>query len=324
MEDCENFYQQVARLRSFDFCPFRLTPAEKCTLSREAYFYRSSTSSIVCIKCRDSFNFECFNATLEHQCGAASASSSWEDINIPIPSPCITPNEDLASETYRLETFLKYPMFEDLTGAEEMASNGFYFDKAWDHIKCYACGFGLSFVNFEPSNAIKAHNTFSLLCESRESDQLHAMRNFLNSEDGKELLENHTENSVKSVIKKRLSNSQSLIVDEVKNDLKALKIKAKEEGVLIGSAENWNIAEQGNNSIDEDTAGTLARDLLDQAEILRETQKENKLCKICLTEDISMAFVPCGHYIVCGICAATLKECPLCREAIQKTLRIYQ
>lgn len=34
-------------------------------------------------------------------------------------------------------------------------------------------------------------------------------------------------------------------------------------------------------------------------------------------------FVPCGHNGCCKDCAATLKECPICRTKIEQVIRLY-
>ncbi|XP_059139922.1 baculoviral IAP repeat-containing protein 8-like [Physella acuta] len=47
------------------------------------------------------------------------------------------------------------------------------------------------------------------------------------------------------------------------------------------------------------------------------------LCKVCLAEKCSVAFVPCGHIVCCPGCAETLTSCPVCRAMIQIRLRTY-
>lgn len=50
---------------------------------------------------------------------------------------------------------------------------------------------------------------------------------------------------------------------------------------------------------------------------------EDKECCICLDEQKSHAFVPCGHMAVCGQCARGLTQCPMCRRAIESTIRVF-
>ncbi|KAL3881541.1 hypothetical protein ACJMK2_027973 [Sinanodonta woodiana] len=51
--------------------------------------------------------------------------------------------------------------------------------------------------------------------------------------------------------------------------------------------------------------------------------KDERLCKICLTEESSIAFLPCGHLVSCVTCAPALSQCPVCRETIKGTIRTY-
>ncbi len=44
-------------------------------------------------------------------------------------------------------------------------------------------------------------------------------------------------------------------------------------------------------------------------------------CVVCMAEDKSKVFVPCGHYVCCADCASIVKgttsTCPMCRGAIE-------
>ena len=42
--------------------------------------------------------------------------------------------------------------------------------------------------------------------------------------------------------------------------------------------------------------------------------QEKKCCKICMEEDISIVFLPCGHLCCCSNCAnhPSVKKCPNC------------
>ncbi|KAL3881346.1 hypothetical protein ACJMK2_027798 [Sinanodonta woodiana] len=59
--------------------------------------------------------------------------------------------------------------------------------------------------------------------------------------------------------------------------------------------------------------------------ILQENQslKDQRLCKICLDEEICVTFVPCGHFACCVACAVPLKDCPICRKPIQESIKTF-
>lgn len=55
-----------------------------------------------------------------------------------------------------------------------------------------------------------------------------------------------------------------------------------------------------------------------------------KLCLICASKKADVAFIECGHMIVCESCGNKLKnetkhnrKCPVCRKEIKKILKIY-
>jgi len=60
-------------------------------------------------------------------------------------------------------------------------------------------------------------------------------------------------------------------------------------------------------------------------EVERETQEKNG-CKLCMEEDISVVFLPCGHLCCCSSCAnlPSVKSCPICREQISCKIRVFQ
>ena len=53
--------------------------------------------------------------------------------------------------------------------------------------------------------------------------------------------------------------------------------------------------------------------------------EEERLCKICMENQISFVFIPCGHFITCENCAVNgdLKICPMCRKQIIKRLKTF-
>ena len=50
-------------------------------------------------------------------------------------------------------------------------------------------------------------------------------------------------------------------------------------------------------------------------------QDENDAsCAVCLTEDKSIVFIPCGHYYTCASCSDKLPKCPICRVVVQERI----
>ena len=60
-------------------------------------------------------------------------------------------------------------------------------------------------------------------------------------------------------------------------------------------------------------------------EALAKIAEDSQLCKICMENEISFVFIPCGHLITCENCALSenLKNCPMCRKQITTLLKTY-
>ncbi|XP_075915900.1 baculoviral IAP repeat-containing protein 7-B-like [Petromyzon marinus] len=63
-------------------------------------------------------------------------------------------------------------------------------------------------------------------------------------------------------------------------------------------------------------AAPSTEELLDKLE-------ERLSCKVCMEREVSTMFVPCGHVATCGHCALSLSRCPVCRVAVQTSLRAF-
>ncbi|KAL5010097.1 hypothetical protein ScPMuIL_012402 [Solemya velum] len=63
----------------------------------------------------------------------------------------------------------------------------------------------------------------------------------------------------------------------------------------------------------------------DVKSIIKENQdlKDERLCKICMEEEIGVTFVPCGHLVCCASCASAVSECPMCRQQIEGVVKTY-
>ena len=50
---------------------------------------------------------------------------------------------------------------------------------------------------------------------------------------------------------------------------------------------------------------------------------EERACKVCMKDEVSILFDPCGHLATCTQCSLKLNECPICRRKINKKIRAY-
>ena len=56
-----------------------------------------------------------------------------------------------------------------------------------------------------------------------------------------------------------------------------------------------------------------------------EVQKEKdlRICIICMDEEISKVFLPCGHAICCKNCSKNIQKCPNCRANVHSSVMLY-
>ncbi len=71
------------------------------------------------------------------------------------------------------------------------------------------------------------------------------------------------------------------------------------------------------------TAITDTEEIIDS--LLRENSRlvDIRTCKICLTEESNVVFLPCGHFCSCNSCAPKMEKCPVCRILVKHTVRVY-
>ncbi|RWS03203.1 hypothetical protein B4U79_02760 [Dinothrombium tinctorium] len=50
---------------------------------------------------------------------------------------------------------------------------------------------------------------------------------------------------------------------------------------------------------------------------------EKYVCKICLVSEVKIVFLPSGHLVTCTTCALQVSHCPLCRNNIKGSVKVY-
>lgn len=53
------------------------------------------------------------------------------------------------------------------------------------------------------------------------------------------------------------------------------------------------------------------------------SRMKNVECKICMSEEVGVVFLPCGHLMSCVMCAPAISMCPLCRQPIRGESNYY-
>lgn len=48
-----------------------------------------------------------------------------------------------------------------------------------------------------------------------------------------------------------------------------------------------------------------------------------RVCKLCMTNEANIVFVNCGHLLTCACCAASIDKCPICRCKFNQMIKVY-
>ncbi|XP_061416862.1 tumor susceptibility gene 101 protein-like [Lethenteron reissneri] len=72
--------------------------------------------------------------------------------------------------------------------------------------------------------------------------------------------------------------------------------------------------------VEERTADALTNKRTEEE--LRRLQ-DRHTCKVCMDNEVSVVFVPCGHLVACQECASSLANCPICRAAVREAVRTF-
>lgn len=100
--------------------------------------------------------------------------------------------------------------------------------------------------------------------------------------------------------------------------------------LIIGIFRNWTRWKQRRLlrtiPVNSSTGNTADEDGEDE-EDTRDTP-DGQLCVVCLLRRRRCAFVPCGHQVCCHTCSLTVQnesrpKCPVCRQAIRESIRVY-
>ncbi|KAI4370762.1 hypothetical protein MLD38_019073 [Melastoma candidum] len=67
----------------------------------------------------------------------------------------------------------------------------------------------------------------------------------------------------------------------------------------------------------------LEQEKADAATKEADTAKAAWVCRVCLSLEVEVAMVPCGH-VLCPRCSTAVSRCPFCRVQVKKLLRIYR
>ncbi|XP_029649347.1 putative inhibitor of apoptosis isoform X3 [Octopus sinensis] len=131
----------------------------------------------------------------------------------------------------------------------------------------------------------------------------------------------YNRNLVKRIVKNKIKETGSSfsqasdLLDAIENDA---HYKAGNDDD-IEEVSDEEEPDQTREKHDAEMSSTASADIIAENTML----KEQKLCKICLDEELSVVFLPCGHLVSCASCAPALSNCPLCRKKVHGMVKIF-
>lgn len=72
-----------------------------------------------------------------------------------------------------------------------------------------------------------------------------------------------------------------------------------------------------------DSKGSLDKELFSSMKEQLSNLQESRMCQVCLENDMSTVFCPCGHMICCESCSKECFRCPICRAEITYVQRVF-
>ncbi|GAB1598666.1 putative inhibitor of apoptosis [Argonauta hians] len=258
----------------------------------------------------------------------------------------------------RLNTFYTWPK-EKNQKPNDLVDAGFFYTGKSDTVVCFSCNGGLNnWDEFdEPwSEHIKWFPKCAFVRQQKSKFQSNSAQNFaketphtqlLNDEVDSHMDTSKNQNISSTVLKSKhrsiydsplvlavitMGYNKQLVKRTIREKIKQTGSCFSQASSLLEAIENKTYMNEEQDS-EEDSAteeietptvknnsgGNANADLLKENEML----KEIKLCKICLDEELSIVFLPCGHLISCTYCAPALAECPMCREKIHGVVKTF-
>ncbi|XP_033741408.1 baculoviral IAP repeat-containing protein 7-like isoform X2 [Pecten maximus] len=76
------------------------------------------------------------------------------------------------------------------------------------------------------------------------------------------------------------------------------------------------------------TSGNSTGDDPEVSEVLSlqneiEERMKKLMCSVCGENEVTVAFLPCGHLVCCSLCAPAMITCPTCREPVKGNVKVF-
>uniref|UniRef100_A0A7N8XF89 RING-type E3 ubiquitin transferase n=1 Tax=Mastacembelus armatus TaxID=205130 RepID=A0A7N8XF89_9TELE len=232
----------------------------------------------------------------------------------------------MEAEDSRLTTFHNWPT-EASVQPDVLARAGFFYTGHGDNVKCFYCDGGLR--NWEPGDdPWQEHAKWFPRCEfliqSRGQDYISNIQD-AHFHLGETVVRTFT---LSAQNKTSCSAMLSPVVQTVlQMGFEASLVESLVQTKYLLTGQHYtsvsNLVTDVLQAEEEDRQrGSQSRGNSHPEEMLRQLQEE-RTCKVCMDKLVSIVFIPCGHLVVCGDCAASLRQCPICRAVIRGSVRAF-
>uniref|UniRef100_A0A673A873 RING-type E3 ubiquitin transferase n=1 Tax=Sphaeramia orbicularis TaxID=375764 RepID=A0A673A873_9TELE len=255
---------------------------------------------------------------------------------------------EMEAEDSRLTTFHNWPTDASVQ-PDVLARAGFFYTGHGDNVKCFFCDGGLR--NWEPGDdPWQEHAKWFPRCEfliqSRGQEYISniqdahfhlgetVVRTFIplvclgaSSAMLSPVVQTVLQMGFEASLVESLVQTKYLLTGQhytSVSDLVTDVLQAEEEDRERGPQSREPEVRQGSSAGNMRAQTSIREKVKDPSpeELLRQLQEE-RTCKVCMDKLVSIVFIPCGHLVVCGDCAASLRHCPICRAVIRGSVRAF-
>lgn len=226
----------------------------------------------------------------------------------------------------RLRTFKNWPSFCPVR-PEILSECGFIYEGVKDRVKCFHCSTEIENWSADMDPWITHALKFGFCAHVRQCKG----DDFILRIHGEAVTEVNCTNNVDLSVEKNkdaIEAAKSIFAIDDDQVRTAVKVFLDRNISVFSGTELVNMIERLE---DIESASTPApvTDPDTQYEVLSidalaeevKRLKSTYLCKVCFEGYANMVIIPCGHLCSCWQCISALKNCPICREERQGTVR---
>jgi len=207
------------------------------------------------------------------------------------------------NEAARISSFTSWP--PGLTQRpQHMAKAGLFYTGRSDQVKCFYCDGGLE--SWQPEDSpIGEHEKWFPDCTfvrlQKEPDHKRTQ----------ELVQ-------KPQLKEHVQRPQQQNVERQPQEYSVQQITTESDKTELSNKAEVQ-KEKKRSLVEKKTTSMKVDDMKDEIEKLQ----NERMCKICWENEVSVVFLPCGHLSSCSTCAPAFKDCPICRRRIEQVVKTF-